>query len=202
MLKFTENRTVVDGMKWADKDVKFDRFVVVDASEEQPVSLLGGNIIGCFVKLGPGVELGAGVTCDDYVSVGKGSKIGAETQLLYGATIHELVTIGARCIVSGDVGNWTVIEDEVTFMGRIVHRQNHPHGLEAWGSAPVPSPIIRSGAFIGENAMLLGGITIGRGAYIDMGEVVKTDIPDEHVQIGGKVAPIRDFRGYISSRPS
>lgn len=202
MLKFTENRTVVDGIQCVDNDVKLDRFVAIDASEDQPVSLSGRNRIGSFVKLGPSVELGVGTTCDDYVSVGKGSRIGDETQLLYGATVHELVTIGARCIVSGDVGNWTVIEDEVTFMGRIVHRQNHPHGLETWGSAPVPSPVIRSRAFIGENAMLLGGITIGHGAYIDLGEVVKTDIPDEHVQIGGRVAPIRDFRGYISSRPS
>jgi len=200
MIKFRENKTVKEGFRDESNDVTIDRFVVIDASTDQPVVLHGSNRLGSFVKLGPGAELGSSVICDDYVSVGSGSSVGASTQLLYGATVHQDVSIGERCIVAGDVGNWTVLEDDVTFMGRIVHRQNHPHDLNTWGSTPVPSPIVRSRAFIGENAMLLGGITIGYGAYVDMGELVRTDIPDEHVQIGGKIMPISQFRGYISAK--
>lgn len=200
MLKFDANQTIIQGLRDEASNVTIDRFVIIEATKEQPVILHGSNTLGSFVKFGLGSTVGLEVQCDDYVSLGTGSTVGRQTQLLYGVTVHQDVSIGERCIVSGDVGNWTVMEDDVTFMGRIVHRQNQAHSLDTWGSAPVPSPHIRSGAFVGENAMLLGGITIGRGAYIDMGEIVRTDVPDDHVHIGGEVLPIERFRGYISAR--
>ncbi|MBK7538026.1 MAG: hypothetical protein IPI49_22165 [Myxococcales bacterium] len=111
------------------------------------------------------------------------------------------MTIGRNTFIGGDVSNWTIIGDDVTFMGRIVHTYRKAGGRDDWvGAGPQPSPRIGDKAIIGENALLIGGIDIGRGAYVSAGEVVKYDVPAGHLAINGELIPLSAFRGFIKSR--
>ena len=161
--------------------------------------LIGDNVkIGCFCVISIGSTMGNNVQIDHYCRVGRGSKIGEGTKLLYGARIHEDVVIGKNCIIGGNCPNGVVIEDKVTHMGRIVHNYSNPN-LD-WDLTEEPSPRICSGAVIGANALIIGGITIGSGSYIVAGEIVRHDVPPNVVLSKGKSYSQSEWKGKIQLR--
>jgi acetyltransferase-like isoleucine patch superfamily enzyme len=119
---------------------------------------------------------------------------------LYGAKVFESVVIGERCIIGGCVANWSSLGDDVTFMGGIAHSYRQPGVIVEWNTEPVASPVVGDGAIVGEGALLVGGIEIGKGSYVGAHELVKCDVPEASLYLGGKITPLRDFRGYIRSR--
>lgn len=175
-------------------------FSVLDATPDHPVELGSGVRIGHHALICAGSRLADDVTVDHYCLVGMGSRIGLQTQILYGARVFESVTIGERCIIGGSVANWSVLGDDVTFMGAIAHTYRQPADLSDWGSAPVPSPVIGDKAVIGEAALLIGGVTIGEGAYVAAGEVVNCDIPAGSLFMRGRITPLNKFRGFVRAR--
>ena len=52
--------------------------------------------------------------------------------------------------------------------------------------------LIKKGAFIGVNSIILGGITIGAGAIIGAGSIVTHDVPDHAVVAGNPAKRIGD----------
>jgi acetyltransferase-like isoleucine patch superfamily enzyme len=80
-------------------------------------------------------------------------------------------------------------------MGRGIHIMDHNHGR---GRPDVPiidqeledvAPVeIGAGAWLGDHAIVLPGVTIGRGAVIGANSVVTTDVPERSVAVG---APAR-----------
>lgn len=53
---------------------------------------------------------------------------------------------------------------------------------------------VKSGAWIGSNAMVLGGITIGVGSIVGAGSVVTKSIPDYEVWAGNPAVLIKSLR--------
>jgi putative colanic acid biosynthesis acetyltransferase WcaF len=49
---------------------------------------------------------------------------------------------------------------------------------------------IRDGSWIGARAMVLPGVTVGPGAVVAAGEVVRSDVPDDTLLIDGQQQPI------------
>jgi acetyltransferase-like isoleucine patch superfamily enzyme len=175
-------------------------FTVIDAHPNEPVEIGEDVSIGHHAVIAGGATLEDGVAIDDYCLVGRGSVIGANTKVLYGCRIYEDVSAGQRCLLSGSIANWTHIEDDVTFMGIVAHSYRRPEPIDHWNSAPVPSPVIGEGAVVGENALLIGGIQIGVGAYVAAGELVRCDVPSGCLFRNGKATPLSLFRGFITSR--
>jgi UDP-3-O-[3-hydroxymyristoyl] glucosamine N-acyltransferase len=200
MLTLTQPLFLQEPRSWPEWDISFGAFVVVEASPESPVRIGPKSRIGHQVYIGKAVTLHEGVRLDTMSFVGAHSTIG-EGSAVHSVKVFEAVTIGRNTFIGGDVSNWTVIGDDVTFMGRIVHTYRKAGGRSDWvGSGPQPSPHIRDKAVVGENAMLIGGIDIGRGAYVAAGEIIKYDVPAGHLAIDGKLIPLSDFRGFIKSR--
>ncbi len=162
---------------------------------------IGDNVrIGAFCIIEHGAHIGPGVEIDHYCRIGRGVRIGAGTRILYGAQVFDYVVIGEKCIVSGDLVDRTIIEDEVTFQGNTAHRHNDATG--DWDTTEEPSPVVKRGSVVGIGAMLIGGITIGPRAYIAAGEMARTNIGREMVLRGGNERPIADFMGSIKVRGS
>ncbi|GHU13792.1 hypothetical protein FACS1894161_4060 [Spirochaetia bacterium] len=59
---------------------------------------------------------------------------------------------------------------------------------------------IGDGSIIGVNALIIGGITIGKNCYISAGEILRTNLDDNMVFVKGKVLPITEFKGLIKTR--
>lgn len=119
-----------------------------------------------------------------------GVKIGA------GSTIH----IGAKFYhpAGVSIGEGTLIGDHVVLDGRAPLRigshvdfasqvmvYNSQHDIHAEDFGPVSAPVvIEDYVFVGPRAIILPGVTIGRGAIVGAGAVVTKDVPAGAV-VGG-----------------
>jgi acetyltransferase-like isoleucine patch superfamily enzyme len=111
-----------------------------------------------------------------YINYGKHTKIGKN------------VFINFDCVFL-DLGGIT-IEDNVLIAPK-VSLLSEGHSLEPENRhALVPKPIhIKKNAWIGANATILQGVTIGENAVVAAGSVVSKDVPDNTV-VGGIPAKI------------
>lgn len=109
--------------------------------------------------------------------VGPGCHIGKRTFFDLSAPIY----FEPRCTVSMNVTLVTHMD-----VGRSpLHEVAYP---------PVYGPItIREGAFIGANAVILHGVTIGRCAVVAAGAVVHEDVPDYTVVGGIPARPLKQL---------
>lgn len=119
-----------------------------------------------------------------------------------GSTIH----IGARFYQPKNVaiGQGTIIGDHATLDGRAkltigdhvdiaseVMIFNGQHDIHSQDFHPLESPvIIRDYVFIGPRAIILPGVTIGRGAVVAAGAVVTKDIDELIIVAGVPAQPI------------
>lgn len=83
-------------------------------------------------------------------------------------------------------------------MGEVAHSHYNP--TLDWDTTDEPSPIIGEGSIIGVNAIIVGGISIGKNCYVSAGEIIRTDLEDNMVFIKGKAIPISKFKGLIKTR--
>jgi acetyltransferase-like isoleucine patch superfamily enzyme len=111
-----------------------------------------------------------------YINYGKHTKIGKN------------VFINFDCVFL-DMGGIT-IEDGVLIAPKVsLLSESHPISPEH-RHALVPKPIhIKKNAWIGANATILQGVTIGENSVVAAGSVVSADVPD-NVIVGGTPAKI------------
>lgn len=111
-----------------------------------------------------------------YINYGKHTKIGKN------------VFINFDCVFL-DLGGIT-IEDNVLIAPKVsLLSEGHPISPEERHSL-VPKPIhIKKNAWIGANATILQGVTIGENAIVASGAVVSKDVPDNTI-VGGIPAKI------------
>ena len=104
--------------------------------------------------------------------------IGNETSLgRCNIALHDRVIIGKRVVINDGVEILTAS-----------HSLNDPQ----WRHKKAPI-VIDDYAWIATNAILLPGVTVGRGAVVGAGAVVRNDVPDYAVVIGNP-AQIADVR--------
>ena len=167
-----------------------------DSDDSSRPTLIERNCqVGCFCVIDAGVVLREGVIVDHYVRIGAGTQVGERTLLLYGTRIHLDVSIGRNCRISGNCPDRTIIEDDVTHFGRLHHDYLSP-ALD-WEENEEPSTIIRRGAVIGANAVVVGAVQIGERAYIAAGEIVRQSVPPRSVMYKGKIIPASEWRGRL-----
>ena len=82
--------------------------------------------------------------------------------------LHDKVTIGRRVVIND---------------GALVLTASHSLRDPAWHHKKAPI-VIGDYAEIASNAIVLPGVTIGRGAVVGAGAVVREDVPDYGVVVG------------------
>lgn len=136
--------------------------------------------VGAHTIISAGTSIGQDSIVEHQCFVGEETMIGERCFIRYGAKLFRRVKVGNDCIVSGFVCNDTIFEDGVVFYGSTLHRfLNRVIGV------PEPAPTVREGAYIGYNALLVGGIQIGKGAVIKASAIILKSVPDNHVVEAG-----------------
>lgn len=111
-------------------------------------------------------------------------------QINYGkhTNIGKNVFINFDCVFL-DLGGIT-IEDNVLIAPKVsLLTEGHPISIEDRHSL-IPKPIhIKKNAWIGANATILQGVTVGENAIVAAGSVVSKDVPDNTI-VGGIPAKI------------
>lgn len=101
------------------------------------------------------------------------------------------LTFGDRCVISAGVHLLT----HDFSMDRVAERRYGIETDELSRSAPIE---IGAQAFIGMNAMILPGVTVGDGAIVGAGSVVTRDVPPDTVVAGNPAVVICDTETYWS----
>lgn len=126
------------------------------------------------------------------------------------------ISIGGRVVIRpgvmlfayplGEAGQ-IVIEDDV-LIGSGVHMYTANHAssdpsrsIIDQGHDPAADVIVRRGAWIGANAILLPGVEIGEGAVVGAGSIVTRSIPAGAIAVGNPACPIR-MRGEAGPTPA
>ncbi len=151
-----------------------------------------------FQCIAPNVVLGRDVIIRDFVNM-YGCTIGDESRVGTFVEIQSGVVVGRRCKISSHsfLCEGVTLEDGV-FIGhgvmftndklpRAVNDDGSLKGAEDWTCLPT---LVREGASIGSNAVILPGVTIGRRALIGAGAVVTKDVPDDGVVAGNPSRPL------------
>jgi acetyltransferase-like isoleucine patch superfamily enzyme len=108
------------------------------------------------------------------------------THRLRGVKIGNRVYIDRFAVIDGSYPELIVIEDEVRIApGAVVVAHYQPGATLARVSPPYRRPVrLCRSCFIGVNAVIMPGVTIGECAIVTGGSVVLTDVPAYNVVIG------------------
>lgn len=138
-----------------------------------------------------------------------GAKVGKNTEIFSSAKIiggfnliiGDGVFVGHDALIFGASGSTIEIEDYAKVGSRaIVVTGSHKYGIEypsIAGPGTFENVMIREGASVGTNSVVLPGRTIGEKAHVAAGAVVTKDVPPM-VRVGGVPARIiKDFKADI-----
>ena len=145
------------------------------------------------VKIGNNVffSLGVVITADE-LTVGEGTHIGYQT-LMTGKKIH----IGKNCNINNRAfieAHYApvIIEDNVTIAGSVMISSHDGSFMNVLGKEMIAKQIIlKKRCFIGNNAVILPGITINEKAIVGAGAVVTKDVEERTIVVGVPAKAIR-----------
>lgn len=133
-----------------------------------------------------------------------GGRVFRESELRVGNRVF----IGDR--VTFMVCRQILIEDDVLIAQGCYIADNSAHPLDAArriaGAAPDPQDVrpvrIGRGAWLGREAMVLPGVTIGEGAVIGAASVVTKDVPPYTVWVGNPARQVRVLDPALEPKPA
>jgi acetyltransferase-like isoleucine patch superfamily enzyme len=131
-------------------------------------SIGAGSLIGPFVEIGRGVQIGA--YC----------RISSHSYICPGVTIEDEVFIGHGVMFINDLEPRAVADPP-----------GHGGSAATWTMMPT---LVKSGASVGTGAVVLGGLTIGAGALIGAGAMVSRDV-NENAVVAGFPARLLRYSG-------
>lgn len=141
-----------------------------------------GVFVGAHAIVCAGASLGPDTIVEHQCYVGEQSSLGSRCFVRYGAKIFRRVKIGKDCVISGFVCNDTVLKDGVNFFGKSVHRY-----LDRTVGVAEQAPVIGEGAYVGYDALIVGGVSIGTHAVVKTRAIILSSVPDNHVVEAGDI---------------
>ena len=142
-----------------------------------------------------------------YLKVGKGTRIHSGAKFLcydsnFDQKLNPEIKIGNDVYINDDcliiATDKVTIEDHASF-GHRVELITDNHGLDVEVASYLENPIIskpvtiQEGAWLGNNVIVLPGVTIGKKAVIGAGSIVTHDIPPYSIAVGSPAKVIKRY---------
>jgi acetyltransferase-like isoleucine patch superfamily enzyme len=184
----------------------------------RPIVALLNHAIGILAQLNTGVTVGKkSKVCWTRIRVPRGARITiGKSSILHcniafdsdagQVTIGDRVYIGRShlaCHNKIDIGNDVIISWGVTIVDHNSHSlyweqrkndvSNWARGAKQWEGVRRAPVMIEDKVWIGFNAIVLKGVTIGEGAIVGAGAVVTRNVPAYTVVAGNPAHPIREL---------
>lgn len=102
------------------------------------------------------------------------------------------VDVGENVVIRGG-GGISMGDDVLIAAGAAILSQGHPIEPPRWGRVVSGSIRIGNEVWIGTNAVVLPGVTIGNGAIVAAGAVVSRDVPPYSIVAGVPAKVIRNI---------
>jgi acetyltransferase-like isoleucine patch superfamily enzyme len=136
-----------------------------------------GTIIYCDVEIGNNFVTGHNVVIRERTKIGDNVLVGTNTVIEGSTEIGDNVSIQSNVFIPIN----TVIEDLV-FIGPNAVLTNDKYPVRK--DYELEGPVVRKGATIGANSVILPSVEIGEGAFVAAGAVVTKDVPPWMLAVG------------------
>ena len=140
--------------------------------------------IGEFVTVGQGARIGADSIVEEFAAIQADAEIGSRVLVAGRSWIGLGARIGDGCVIKSHIGDNSQIGARCRIAGDLIHRQLDPSVPWDDPAADEPAPIVADGAFIGWRAIIVGGVNIGEGAYVCAGALITRDVPAGYIACG------------------
>jgi len=159
-----------------EKDVKIGKNVEIgNFCRIMPGTIIGDNtLIMDYVKLMPGTVIGSNCKIDDYVTTSGYVKIGNNIRIKRCSMIGQAVEIEDDAWIGSCVKTTRIKYPKITMKGE---------EQEEW-------ILIKKGAMIGSDSLILAGVTIGEGAIIGAGSIIAKDCEPYSVYRGQRASRV------------
>jgi acetyltransferase-like isoleucine patch superfamily enzyme len=108
--------------------------------------------------------------------------------------IGNLCQINHGChIVNATIGNYVMIAPEVVFIGKMHKTESVTIPMILQGEVEYDPVTVEDDVWLGQRAIVMPGVKIGRGAIVGAGAVVTKDVPPYAV-VGGVPAKLIKYR--------
>jgi UDP-2-acetamido-3-amino-2,3-dideoxy-glucuronate N-acetyltransferase len=142
------------------------------------VHIREGAVVGAGSIIGAGVYVGAGVR------LGRNCKVQNNALLYEGVELEDGVFVGPQVCFTNDV------------LPRAVNPDLSLKTAADWLEGRT---LVREGASLGAQSVVVTGITVGKWALVGAGSVVTRDVPD-HALVYGQPASLRGWVCYCARR--
>ena len=144
--------------------------------------------------------LGEGTSVSAFARILNDARIGRDCIICEHTFIEGGVVIGDRVTVKCGVSLWngTILEDDV-FIGPNAAFSEEPRHVDDGPPAPCRT-IIKKGVFVGANATILTGLTVGEHAIVSAGAVLRNDAPPRAILMGNP-ARIEGYADVSAEHP-
>jgi UDP-3-O-[3-hydroxymyristoyl] glucosamine N-acyltransferase len=169
-----------------------------EVTVDRPTNIGVGVSIGHYTVVGQGARIGTGSIIEEFVNIQPQSDIGSHVLVASRSYIGMGATVGDDCVIKGHVGENSRVGARCRIFGDLIHRQLDP--TIPWDDPAVdePDPVVEDGAFIGWRSVIIGGVTIGKGAYICAEAVITKDVPAGYIARGrNRIMPPESWRGAL-----
>jgi acetyltransferase-like isoleucine patch superfamily enzyme len=123
------------------------------------------------------------------VAIGANAFVGSPNRFIVGDRVR--IGRNLHCETDLEVGSDVLISSNVAFIGRD-HKSDDPGQTVFTQGREEPQLIVIQGdSLIGFGTIILGQVTIGRGAIVGAGSLVTRDVPAGMVVVGRPARPIR-----------
>lgn len=165
------------------REPMFDRHVSIGER-----CCIGPNaVIYCDVEIGDSTLIGDGASVREHCRIGSKSVLGSHATLGDDVVIGSHTKVLNHCTLAGTmrVGNNVFISNDVQTAN------DNQFGRKGWRADQNRAPIVEDNAMIGVGAILLPGITVGKGAIIGSGAIVTASVKPEGLILTapGRVVP-------------
>lgn len=152
-----------------------------------------GVSISSHVVIFAGSVIGEGCVIGDQATIRERVTLGKETVVGRGVCIENDVQVGKRCRIQTNayITAYTVLEDFVFIAPCVTTTNDNFMGRTEKRLSLMKGPVIKKGARVGGNAIILPGVVIGEEAFVAAGSVVTRDVEPRTVVKG---VPARPFR--------
>lgn len=180
------------------KETTIRAYLLTQLATPAEVTVGARSIVLDDVVVQEGTAIGRDCFIGRAVHIGFDCVLGDSCRVEYRAEICDRVRVGAGSVIGGFVCDGARMGDDCTVLGSLVHGCREPD--LPWGQYEA-DPVLADRVFVGRGAVVVGGVTVGAGAYVAANATVTKDVPADHIAINtNEFVPMDEWDGRLDRK--